>query len=499
MANQYAISAQSAGFFTLSSAITDTSDYTGTEIQRLNIPEGMINIGGNGYGFTISTQSALVLPTISVAGTYVLYATPTPTTGLVSIVGTNTTLKSNFAENGTQRALCEFEVYQDTDTKWKLRNLLNYANNNFNDLTSIADGSITNSKLAPGAVTDAKVTDVSATKITGTLGSAQLSSTASSEAVATSNIQDLAVTDAKISAVSATKITGTLTSAQIANLTILDEDISAVGATKITGEIATAQIANSAVTDAKISAVSATKITGTLSSAQLSSTASSEAIATANIQDLAVTDAKIADISSSKVTGTFSDSSIADVSTSKLTGTISNNQIAAGAITSDKLNAALNALLFKGTLTIPASGLPAANSGDYYKIGVAGTYDGLVLQVGDSVICEVDTTPINTPANWGAMQGNIDIETTLTGSNTLVPNSSAVKTYIDAAALQATTAAQSVGTGDSVTFVDVNASTLSGAAISSDVKIPSTTTVPHNTAVKTYVDLSAIEMAIALG
>jgi trimeric autotransporter adhesin len=187
-------------------------------------------------------------------------------------------------------------------------------------------GAVSNDKLQQDAVTTEKIKD-------NTILSVDLSSTAGSEAVANSNIRNLAVNNAKINDVAAGKITGTITNAQIANGAITDIKVNDVAAGKITGQIGTTQIANLAVTNAQINDVAASKITGTLAgsqignaeitnanlaadavqsgnilngtivSADLSSTILNEAVATANIQAGAVTNAKLgSDIDASKIT-----------------------------------------------------------------------------------------------------------------------------------------------------------------------------------------------------
>lgn len=72
----------------------------------------------------------------------------------------------------------------------------------------------------------------------------------------------------------------------------------------------------------------------------------------------------------------------------------------------------VDALVFKGAL--PTDHFPAANAGWTYKVTTAGTVDGVVLQVGDTAICTVDSTPSTTPANWLILQTNVDQATTTT-------------------------------------------------------------------------------------
>ena len=116
-------------------------------------------------------------------------------------------------------------------------------------------------------------------------------------------------------------------------------------------------------------------------------------------------------------------------------GTVSDNTISTaklqpGAVTADKLADTLNALRYISgwnatTNTVFPSG---ANAGDYYKVTGAGTLDTIVVQVGDSIIANRDlATTGNT--DWDVMQGNLDIETTVTATDLKVPTSQAVQTY----------------------------------------------------------------------
>lgn len=68
-------------------------------------------------------------------------------------------------------------------------------------------------------------------------------------------------------------------------------------------------------------------------------------------------------------------------------------------------------VVIKGALD--ASGvntLPAGEKGDKYIIEVAGNFNGTTqnMQVGNAVVCLVDSTPVNTPANWAFLQTDLD-------------------------------------------------------------------------------------------
>lgn len=81
----------------------------------------------------------------------------------------------------------------------------------------------------------------------------------------------------------------------------------------------------------------------------------------------------------------------------------------------DGLIAAADALTFQGGLD--ASGvnqLPAGDAGDFYKITVAGNFNGTTasLRVGQAVICTTDATSANTPANWIFLESDYELATT---------------------------------------------------------------------------------------
>lgn len=136
----------------------------------------------------------------------------------------------------------------------------------------IEDGAVTNAKLGAGAVTDAKVTDVAASKVTGTISNAQLASGIDASKLTTgtlpiARIADGTVTDAKLaSGIDASKLTtGTLPIARIADGAVVEAKLGtgavtntklatdSVGATKIIdGSVLEAKIGTNAVTTVKV-------------------------------------------------------------------------------------------------------------------------------------------------------------------------------------------------------------------------------------------------------
>lgn len=183
----------------------------------------------------------------------------------------------------------------------------------------LSDGSITSAKLATGAVTTAKITDLNVTS--AKLATGAIDATAiGTGAITTTKIADLAVTSAKIG-------TG------------------AVGTTNITdGSVTTAKIADSHVTTAKIAglAVTSAKIgTGAVDTAQLNTAA----VTTAKIADLNITSAKLA------------------------TGAIGTNQLATGAVSLARLAsaAALSVLGNTGSSTGSVAAISFTELSTYIK------------------------------------------------------------------------------------------------------------------------------------
>lgn len=76
----------------------------------------------------------------------------------------------------------------------------------------------------------------------------------------------------------------------------------------------------------------------------------------------------------------------------------------------DGILGATNGLILKGGLDASGTNeLPTGNAGDTYKITVAGNFNGTtnLMDVGNTVICYVDSTAANTPANWIFLQSDI--------------------------------------------------------------------------------------------
>lgn len=106
--------------------------------------------------------------------------------------------------------------------------------------------------------------------------------------------------------------------------------------------------------------------------------------------------------------------------------------------------------------TFPASGgsgtAGAVMKGDMWVISNAGTLGGTAVQVGDSLISNVDT-PGQTAGNWNILNGNISYvpedvankstTTSLGTSDTLYPTQNATKVYADTKALLAGSISQS--------------------------------------------------------
>jgi hypothetical protein len=76
-----------------------------------------------------------------------------------------------------------------------------------------------------------------------------------------------------------------------------------------------------------------------------------------------------------------------------------------------------DALTYKGVIDCSANpNYPAANAGDYYKIsgvGKIGGAAGIVVELGDAIICNLDSSPsgdqATVGANWNKLQTNIDL------------------------------------------------------------------------------------------
>jgi hypothetical protein len=119
------------------------------------------------------------------------------------------------------------------------------------------------------------------------------------------------IPDAKISALSASKLTGTLNVARVADASLLDAKISSLNSNKLTGTLAVDRLADSSVTDAKISGLSASKLTGTINNDRLSSIPASALAGS-------IGDSKISDVAASKLTGSFTLAVIPTITAAKM-------------------------------------------------------------------------------------------------------------------------------------------------------------------------------------
>lgn len=130
---------------------------------------------------------------------------------------------------------------------------------------------------------------------------------------------------------------------------------------------------------------------------------------------------------------------------------------------------AQNAFQYKGVLDCSANpNYPAASAGWTYKVSVAGKIggaSGIVVEVGDTVTCLVDSSAAGNQAtvgaNWIVMQTNVDGAVTGPATSTL---------------------------GDLVTFQGTTGKVVqdSGAKIDTDVALATNANVPTSSAVKGY-------------
>jgi membrane-associated HD superfamily phosphohydrolase len=117
------------------------------------------------------------------------------------------------------------------------------------DSVIIATAGVTTEKIADENVTDVKIKNLSASKITGSLNDSQIDDDI------TANLSKSIgqVSDSQISDVAATKITGTIVDTQVT------DDLTA-NLTKSIGQVSTSQIADLSITNDKISEVNWTKL-----------------------------------------------------------------------------------------------------------------------------------------------------------------------------------------------------------------------------------------------
>ncbi|ACL58437.1 TipJ family phage tail tip protein [Methylobacterium nodulans] len=249
-------------------------------------------------------------------------------------------------------------------------------------------GQLGEAQIAAGAITDAKIAALAASKITGTLTDAQIAQVSAAKLVGQ-------VVASQIASIGAGQISGQITAAQIASLnaaqiagTLSDSQIAGISTAKLIGQIAASQIADNAVgqsklasglsalgivnglpslagytgpsvvlnsdgkiyravggawtagvgasdvtgqlTDAQLAAISATKVSGTLSDDQLAGISAAKLIGQ-------VVAAQVASVNAAVLQGQVTDAQIAGISTAKLAGQITQTQITDGAISTPKL------------------------------------------------------------------------------------------------------------------------------------------------------------------
>jgi len=186
--------------------------------------------------------------------------------------------------------------------------------------TTKLSGTITNAQLA-GVITNANISGMATTKLQGTVTNAQISGMATSKLQGTVTNTQLAggITNANISGLATTKLQGTVTNAQVSGL----------ATTKLSGLI----------TNAQVSGLATTKLTGTVTNAQISGLATSKLSGTVTNAQLAgvITNANISGLATTKLSGLITNAQASGIATTKLQGTVTNGQLG-GSITSDKLS-----------------------------------------------------------------------------------------------------------------------------------------------------------------
>jgi len=147
MTEIFSIASQAAGFISLKGPIVDISDYSVGTVHKINIPDGMINIGGNGRGFTIVSVNPFTFSPALTEGEYIIYAiAPADGTDIVTLayISFNNYVNVLGGDNNSQRAIAYFKVvsngldsknhivpnsiitFGDSNAEYIFRNSLNY-------------------------------------------------------------------------------------------------------------------------------------------------------------------------------------------------------------------------------------------------------------------------------------------------------------------------------------------------------------------------------------
>lgn len=163
------------------------------ELERLRF--ALSGITGLTYWYQPPTKTMEQLNTFSLGHTHTgsTDGAQIPTGGIADGAVTMAKLAGAIRASNT--------ISADTNSLIVRYNSGSLAENSVTGALEVKDASISTAKLAASAVTDAKVSDVATTKLTGTIATAQ--------------IADAAVTNAKINDVATSKLTGTISTSQI--------------------------------------------------------------------------------------------------------------------------------------------------------------------------------------------------------------------------------------------------------------------------------------------
>jgi len=165
------------------------------------------------------------------------------------------------------------------------------------------------------------------------------------------------------------------------------------------------------------------------------------AVTTIKLTDKNVTFSKIEDIATmtvmGRVAGGTGSASAIPILNDISTGASSSNIASAGSIKAyiDNTVAALGNL--QGSIDADTETLFPASStkGDYWYVTVAGTIQGINLNIGDVIIAAIDAASTSNPANWIFLESNREIASqsdTNTGTNdSKIVTPLKLKTYLD--------------------------------------------------------------------